>query len=260
MGTGDLRRVSGERLVGADVPALSMMKMRTSVRMALAMVLVMAPIAGAALACGYHDPDSVSFKTGVLNWMYPNSLHVHAPIWAAQKAGELPPYGKSRMLASGAQRRFLDAVAYRKTDRALRALGAAIGRLSAGEQPERFSMVLVESALWAQFAVSPQEQVLDIDAGGPNQGDLVAVTGEPVIYAMRKGRLPLAEAVESGMLKLYGEPSEIDRFLGAYGDVGAQPLPDATGLPEHISIPRHKGFAKPFPSFNAVQQNPPRGV
>jgi hypothetical protein len=230
------------------------MKQQAAAWLAIALVLV----AGAALPCGYHDPDSVSFKTGVLNWIYPDSLHVHAPIWQAQKAGTLPGYDTARMTASGAQRKFLDAVAYRRTDRALRALGAAIGNLSAAGRPQRFSMVLVESALWAQFVVSPEEKILDIDAGGPNRGDLVAVTGEPVIYAMHKGKLRLAEAVESEMIKLYGEPGEIDRFLAVYGDVGAETLPDATGLPEHVSIPRHKGFAKPFPSFNAVQHNPPR--
>jgi hypothetical protein len=46
------------------------MKERAAAWIAIAVL----PIAGAALACGYHDPDSVSFKTGVLNWMYPDSL------------------------------------------------------------------------------------------------------------------------------------------------------------------------------------------
>jgi hypothetical protein len=234
------------------------MKQQAAAWLAVALV----PIAGTALPCGYHDPDSVSFKTGVLNWMYPDSLHVHAPIWEAQEAGVLPQYDKSRMLASGAQRKFLDAVAYRRTDRALRALGAAIGRLSAGGQPERFSMVLVESALWAQFAVSPEQQILDIDAGGPNQGDLVAVTGEPVIYAMRKGRLPLAEAVESGMIKLYGKPVEIDRFLSAYGDVGAQAMPDPKGLPSQFSASGHKAvleaLAEPFQPTSILRNGEPQ--
>ena len=210
-------------------------------------VIALMAIAGSALACGYHDSDSVSFKTGVLNWMYPDSLHVHAPIWRAQEDGLLPAPDNARLMAGGEQRKFLDAVAYRKTDRALRALGAAIGNLSAAGQPERFSMVLVESALWAQFAVGPQEQILDIDAGGPNKGDLVAVTGEPVIYAIREGKLTLAEAVESEMIKLYGEPGEIDRFLAAYGDVGTETLPDLTGLPGQVSISRHKPFVKSLP-------------
>lgn len=219
-------------------------------RAAAWLVTAIVPIGGDALACGYHDPDSVSFKTGVLNWMYPDSLHVHAPIWRAQKAGVLPQYDKSRMMAGGAHRKFLDVLAYRRTARALKALGAAIGNLSPAGRPQRFSMVLVESALWAQFVLSPEEKILEIDAGGPNEGDLVAVTGEPVIYAMRKGKLSLAEAVESEMLKLYGEPGEIDRFLAAYGDVGAETMPDPKGLPGQVSISGHKGVGKALPEPN----------
>jgi hypothetical protein len=118
-------------------------------------------------------------------------------------------------------------------------------------------MVLVESALWTQFVVSPQEQILDIDAGGPNKGDLVAVTGEPVIYAMRKGKLQLAEAVEFGMIKLYGEPGEIDRFLAAYGDVGAETMPGCRAPRACPGRFRFRG-TRVSSRYYRIQFNPPQ--
>lgn len=184
-----------------------------------------------ALACGYHDSASVSFKTSVLNWLYPNSLHVYAPIWRAQEAGALPPYEISRWVATGSERKLLDALAYEKVDRALRALGAGIGETAADKWMQQFSLVLVESALWTRFAVSHIQQIVDVNMSGPGEGDLVVVTGEPVIFAIGKGKLTLSAAFDSEMLKLYGEPEQIDNFLVAYGTVGSQPLPTPMGFP-----------------------------
>lgn len=218
-----------------------------------------APIAAAALACGYHDPESVAFKTGVLNWMYPDSLHVHAPIWRAQAAGLLPPYDKFQPKVASAQQRFLDAVAYRKTEQALSAFAVEAGRLNTDSSPRRFSMVLVERALWAQFTVSGGQPSLNIDAGGPKQGDLVAVTGEPVLYGMQRGRLTLAEAVESGMIKLYGEPEAINGFIAEYGSLGAQALPSVERM-SPITPASHGGLAATGARLSQPLANPSAGV
>ena len=81
-------------------------------------------------------------------------------------------------------------------------------------------MVLVEQALWSRFTVNQTFQGVVVDAEGPGDKDLVVVTGDPVIHAMVRGNLTLSVAVASGMVKLYGEPERIDRFVTTYGDIG----------------------------------------
>jgi hypothetical protein len=60
---------------------------RASARAALiAWAAAVALIASSASqACGYHDPASVGI--GMLNWAYPDSLHVRTAVWMAQANG-----------------------------------------------------------------------------------------------------------------------------------------------------------------------------
>jgi hypothetical protein len=153
----------------------------------------------------------------MLNWLYPNSLHVYAEIWRAQRAGELP----SPDAAQGSpDQRAPDLIAFEQAAHALKTLGDRFGSAASDVTSERFSLVLVESVLWTQFEFSGADQRVDIDASGPAKDDLVLVTGEPVLYAMESNTLTLSSAVETGLLKLYGDQARIEHFLSVFGDVG----------------------------------------
>ena len=172
-------------------------------------------------ACGYHDPTTV--RKGVLNWIYPNSLYVTGAIWRAQQEGKLPPPDTARITARGKRRQILDAMAYQKAERAIRALGAELGETTPDGRVGKFSIVLVETVLWTRFRLSSKHKLVAVDVGGPSDGDLVVVTGEPALFAMRNRTLPLSTAVESGFVRLYGRPEQVDDFLKTYGALGSPP-------------------------------------
>ena len=158
-----------------------------------------------SMACGYHD--TVNTRKGALNWIYPNSLHVRSAIWQAQAQGKLPAY---------------EAVTYQETERVLKVLGSRFSKLSTDDQAQRFSVVLVETVLWSQFNPRGSEHKMAVDTDGPIVGDLVVVTDEPVLYAVETEELSLSMAVESGLMKLYGDSEQINNFLNVYGVIGAQ--------------------------------------
>ena len=177
----------------------------------------------AGWACGYHDPASI--RVGLLNWFYPESLHVNGAIWRAQQAGKLPPPDTERLLATGAYRKELDAAAFEKTKRALHRLGVRMSREATMGRTEQFSLVLVENGLWSWFSISRMQQTVAVDVNGPGISELVVVTDDPVVHAMAWGDLPLSEAVEAGLLKLYGDPERIDQFVTTYAGVGGRNSP-----------------------------------
>lgn len=160
-----------------------------------------------AAACGYHD--TVNTRKGALNWIYHNCLHVRSAIWQAQAQGKLPA---------------CEAVNYQETERVLKVLGSRFSKLNTDDQTLSFSVVLVETVLWSQFQLSDSQLKMSIDTDGPLVGALVVVTDEPVLYAVETQELSLSIAVESGLVKLYGDPEQINKFLNVYGAIGDQSL------------------------------------
>lgn len=158
-------------------------------------------------ACSYHDtPEGrKNIQKGLLNSIYPESLHVRWPIWQAQAAGQLPSD---------------ETLSFQKTARVLMSLNSRFGALTPADRAEQFSMILVENVLWSQFNVKDSKSLVAIDAAGPIVGHLVVVTDEPVLYALAKNSLSLLEAVKSGLMRLYGQPNQVDIFLNQYGEIG----------------------------------------
>lgn len=156
-----------------------------------------------AMACGYHD--SLETRISMLNWWYPNCLHVRSEIWDAQALGKVPGY---------------ETVSYQETERVLKVLGSRFSKLNPDGHAQRFSMVLVETVLWSQFDLNGSQYKMTVDTDGPIVGELVAVTDEPVIYALEMEELSLSMAVESGLVKLYGDPEQVDKFMDVYGAIG----------------------------------------
>ena len=154
-------------------------------------------------ACGYHD--SKDTRQGILNWVYPDSLHVRGAIWRAQASGELPK---------------ADTASYQETERVLRVLSGRFGKLTPDDRLERFPVVLVETVLWSQFTLTGAQNKVAIDVDGPLVGNLVVVTDDPVLYAIERGTLAVSKAVESDLVKLYGQPEQVSNFLELYGTVG----------------------------------------
>lgn len=171
-----------------------------------------------AQACGYHDPELL--KIGYLTWFYPESGHVSGAIWEAEKAGKLPWPDMEHLTATGPYREQLDAAAFARTEQALNELGDNLGRLTAEGHTEEFAMVMIDSGMWSKFTLKPMKSAVWVDIGGPENSDLVVVTGEPVLYAIVQGDMTLSAAVSSGLMKLYGEPQRTEEYIAAYGKTG----------------------------------------
>lgn len=185
-----------------------------------------------AEACGYHDPMVI--RIGILNWYYPDSLHVTGAISDGQRVGELPPIDKRRILAKGRDRVALDLQVYRQITEDLRAMGAALQKMTPPGQAFSFSLVLVESALWSRLIITDRHVLPAIDVASPAEGDLVVVTGQPVLAAIRSGMLTLDAGIEKGMIKLYGEPEQKVELRQHYGQLGSVPLESEVATPNPI--------------------------
>src|SRR5262245_42752873 len=92
-------------------------------------------------ACGYHD--DVSLARGILNWVYPDALHVVGAVSTAVADRRLP--------AGASMRGGIGLLGYHGTVRAL-AQHAQQLSTSSGEVPRpTFSLLLIEPMLWTRF-------------------------------------------------------------------------------------------------------------
>jgi hypothetical protein len=191
------------------------------VRAGLAGFLVMAALlaTSGARACGYHDPSALNL--GMLNWSYPDALHVRTAVWMAQQSGliaasaapldddPLPP-------AMRQQLRLRETTAQLEALRGRLAAGAD-GRVLAG-----FSIVLLRSMLWARFEPTGDTLRLDAHTPGPGADDVVLVTDEPVIDALLDGRLTPRDAQQRGLLRFYGAPAAVAQLGTLFNDLAPQ--------------------------------------
>src|SRR5687768_1603261 len=161
--------------------------------------------ASEAAACGYHD--DVSLARGVLNWVYPDALHVVGALSAAVAEGLLPA-GSSKQGAAGL-------LGYQRTVRALDQHAQQL-RLSPGEMPPpTFSLLLIEPMLWTRFVTESGDVRTQVHVSGPEAGDLVVISGEEVLRSVANNRLTIAKAHRSGVIRLYGRNDQVSSFLTA---------------------------------------------
>lgn len=199
-------------------------------------------VPASALACGFHTQKSIS--QAMLNWRYPEALHVTGAIWRGQQAGVLEMPDRARLQATGAEREFRDNAAYMAAQRALYALGRALEESATGVPAPGVSVVLVETMLWTQIAA---DGGVEVHVDGPGEGQLVAVTDAPALHAIESGRLTLAEAARAGYLRLYGDPGRAETFLATHGAVGTAALP----APDPRTV-FAKGLGRPSASTNQL--------
>jgi hypothetical protein len=165
---------------------------------ALTTFMTFAPV---ALSCGYEDPKSAAVQRGVLNYAYPNALHVIGALTQARMEGIVAPPSEAPASKDpfGSQ--------FRKTERMLQQLGDVLGVHPSDDLA--FSMVLIEPMLWTRFAVSDGRVATTVHINGPAAGDLVVIAIEAVVQEIIGQRLTFLRAEELGLIRIYGEPAKI---------------------------------------------------
>ncbi|WP_331371396.1 hypothetical protein [Sinorhizobium chiapasense] len=186
-------------------------------------------------ACGYHD--DVSRARGVMNWVYPDSLHVLGAISTAIAAQRLPaPVRDTAPDLFGSR--------YRRTAEALGRFGEELGDGS-GERPAlSFSLVLLEPMLWTRYEAAGGRLVTKVHVTGAKAGELVLVSGEAVIEEIAAGRLSTGEAIERGLIRLYGTASQKAAFIGAYRSASSARPAAGTSAHAARSVPERKAATR----------------
>lgn len=175
-------------------------------------------------------PDQLIIKQTMLNISYPDALFVNGATWEMQQAGLLDMPSRERLTATGEKFDELESAALSETLEALASLGNALH--SASRQPHAISLVVVERMHWERFLPQPGQSYdpvetrcyLPCDIKTERAGDLVLVTSEPALRAIRDGVLPVSQAIELGLLRTYGTDAQLASFMEDFGAVGAHPL------------------------------------
>ncbi|MGF1594700.1 MAG: hypothetical protein ACFCUW_15570 [Kiloniellaceae bacterium] len=180
-----------------------------------------------ARACGYHNPAAIAL--GVLNWVYPDALHLRTAVWQAEDAGILPPRRKGP---------HNDLFAFHRAVTAMQNLSRQILIQPApGDTGYAFSIVLLESVMWTNFYAGDDGIAIEVHADGARPGNVVVVTDLKVVRAMLNGTLTFSMAQAHGLLRFYGDPAEqrsvralFATFDRSSGDVATHPpaLPAGT--------------------------------
>lgn len=202
----DLHPVQTDHLMRTIRPLVAR---RSAAAVSWVMVLSLAG-AGAVQACGYHDPSGISL--GMLNWAYPDALHVRTAVWMAQRDGVLakaePPEPAD---PASAAFKLQQLARYRETHAQLEVLRSRI-EIALGSQPfPEFSIVLIGPMLWTRFERGEGGLGMQSHAVGPARDDVVIVTDAPVTAALAEGRMAPREARERGLARLYGSPEAVER-------------------------------------------------
>jgi len=81
-------------------------------------------------------------------------------------------------------------------------------RLAAGADPEAppppIALVLIESRLWARYSMHDGKLSLASHVEGPAAGDIVVLTGEPVLKGLFDGSISAERAIADGILAVDG--------------------------------------------------------
>jgi hypothetical protein len=170
---------------------------------ALTSLVAMAPV---AFGCGYEDPNSAAVQRGVLNFAYPNALHVVGALTQARLAGVAapPPEAPAGNDPFGSQ--------FHKTARMLQQFGDALGVEPHASDDLAFSLVLIEPMLWARFAAGGGRVATSVHVSGPAAGDPVVIATEAAMREIVGRRLTAERADELGLIRIYGDPEKIARL------------------------------------------------
>lgn len=181
-------------------------------------------------ACGYHDP--VSASVGMLNWAYPDALHVRTAVWMAQQSGLLArpePVPAADPLSPSA--RFEQSVRLSETLGHLTALHGRLVAAAGGAASPAIAIVLIGPMLWARFDASNGAVPLVLHATGPSPYDVVIVTDEPVIAALTEGRFSVQDLQALGLIRAYGSAERVDRVWSLFDGLAREPAVHLSSTP-----------------------------
>ncbi len=159
---------------------------------AIALVVLMLP--GPTSACGYH----VALAGGI-STAHAASIPVALAVRAAVDAGRM-----SAMADAPAP------LALVRANGAMRTFAVVLERGVAGLPP--VALVLVEAHLWGRITPGSSGARFDAHVAGPDAGDVVVVTGEPVLRALLDGRLGWDAALAAGLVVVDGPAQARDRL------------------------------------------------
>jgi hypothetical protein len=171
--------------------------------LAAAIFIAPASVTAAALACGFEDPNSATVQRGILNWTYPNALHVQGALTQAHfnRIIEPPTAPAAQDLFGSRLRQMTDM---------LKRFGA---ELQPGDDDDfAFSLVLIEPMLWTRYTVSGGAVSTSVHVKGPEKGDLVVVSAEAALKEIESRRLTFRRAEELGLVRFYGDSANLGRL------------------------------------------------
>ena len=169
---------------------------------ALALGAALGLLAQASAACGLDDPSSLSLRRGGLNLAYPESLHVGTAVWQAQLSGRLPRDPLAQRAELSALQR--DQMRLMQATLSMRRLAAALAKDARAEGRPPLAAVLVGPVLWTRIEPGMRAADAQVHAAGPETGDVVLVTEGAVVEALVSGVIGVDEAMQLGLLRLYG--------------------------------------------------------
>jgi hypothetical protein len=160
-----------------------------------------------SIACGLEDPSSIGVRRGALNMAFPESLHVGTAVWQAQLAGRLPrdPLAQRGDLTPEA-RATLRLI---KANASLGQLALRMSQPSTAPARPRLAIVLLGPVLWSRFEAGSGSVRPSVHVQGPEGGDVVVVTDIAVVEAIAGGSLGFAEAIDLGVVRLYGPAQDV---------------------------------------------------
>ncbi|MEM1411813.1 MAG: hypothetical protein AAGH19_05585 [Pseudomonadota bacterium] len=199
--------------------------------------LILLPVLACAMAaqgtttkaCGLHDPTL--FARGMMNFIYPESLHVIGATQSAQRSGELPEPRRPLRLEEGSQAYATDSAtrqkrAFERSVNALYALGLEIDERRSADNTSGIAIVVLNSMMWTRYAPEYTDVQQGLHVRGPEADDIVLVTDQVVVEAIRDGLLTVDRAVKLGVIKPYRQKQEDAALLAQIGSIGAHPLAD----------------------------------
>ena len=150
---------------------------------------------GAAAPCGFDGGLGNTFTP-----MHPKSLGVAFAVRDAVTSG---------MIEAAADPASAGKAGYWRAVGHLTALQRALSAAHA-EGRVAVSVLFIDSGLWARLTPSTDGFAMDVHTEGAKDGDVVIVTNEPVLTAILEKRLPVADALQRGLIAVDGEAVTAD--------------------------------------------------
>jgi hypothetical protein len=161
---------------------------------ALLAALILAGTPGPASACGYHLGLAAGFVTA-----HASSIRVAMAVGDAVAAGRLQPLADAPA-----------PLALVRANGAMRTFAAVLD--SGAEEWAPVALVLVEAHLWGRVTWESGGPRFAAHVNGPSGGDVIVVTGEPVLRALLEGRITWDAAIATGLVVVDGPPEARERI------------------------------------------------